>query len=159
MADCQEDQFLDLAEALLKLYNASMRRYQYFLETSGIERRKAFYLLGAARCFGDLPIPTRRMRAIGWTKLGIISPYATEENLEALMQLAEGFAAKDLERFLKGGDPGPNCHCVVLYFTEEQHQRLSEALVANGARRIGQGLINREAALMNILPQAGQKPA
>ena len=94
------------------------------------------------------------MRKIGWTKLQLIGKHVTPENLDDLLTLAESTNSKELERQMRGEKPLGNAHCVVMYFSPKQYAEFEEALLKNGAKQSGRGMVDKEKALINALRKA-----
>ena len=117
-------------------------------------RRKAYYLVEVSRIFDPLPVPRSRLRKIGWTKLQLIGKHVNPENLDDLLTLAESTNSKELERQMRGEQPLGNAHCVVMYFSPKQYAEFEEALLKNGAKQSGRGMVDKEKALINALRKA-----
>ena len=117
----------------------------------GIGKRKAYALAQINRTFDDLGVPWERLRQIGWTKLMIIAPYAGEDSLDGLLDLAEACTAHELSRHLHGEPVFADEHCVILYLSNEQYQVFEQALVGHGALRSTRGMAGKEAALTKAL--------
>ena len=45
-------------------------------------------------------------------------------------------------------------HCVVMYFTPKQYAEFKQALLKNGAKPSGRGIVDKEKALINALRKA-----
>jgi hypothetical protein len=77
-------------------------------------------------------------------------------NAPKLLALAEQHRVKDLDwgdRSRQGAGETPP-HCVLLYLTTREYQRFSETLLRHGASRSGQGLVDKEKALMSTIGEA-----
>jgi len=150
-----EQTFLELGASLRRLYDRDRDLYQRVVEKSGLGRRKAYYLLGISRKFERLPgIPRARLRAVGWTKLQVISKNLTATNADELLRMAESHSVRDLEALIRGEQPkGDDAKCVLMYFTPEQYEIYASRILKKGAYRSGRGIHNKEEALINILKE------
>lgn len=159
-----EQTFLELGASLRRLYDRDRDLYHKVVAKSGLGSRKAYYLLSISRKFDKLPgIPKSRLRALGWTKLQVISRNLTAKNADQLLELAEQNNVRDLEAHLRGEEPkGDSAKCVLMYFTPEQYEIYASRILQKGAYRSGRGIVNKEEALINILkelPESGSEKA
>jgi hypothetical protein len=90
------------------------------------------------------------MKAIGWTKMQVISNGLTNKNMEERLGWAEKYSARQLQERL-GNKPPSKTHCVLLYFTDRQYARFKKALVKHGASPARRGLKNQEAAILDLI--------
>ena len=150
--------FLELGTSLRRLYDRDRDLYHKVVDKSGLGSRKAYYLLDISRKFEKLPgIPKSRLRAVGWTKLQVISKQLTAQNADELLTMAENNPVRDLEALMRGEKPkGENAKCVLMYFTPEQYEVYAESLLKKGAYRSGRGILNKEEALIKILEEYAQ---
>jgi len=149
-----EDNFLELGRQLRQLQDRDPELFQKIIDKSDLGRRKAYYLVEVSKTFDPLPISRARLRKLGWTKCQIIGKYATKDNVEQLVELAENLPSKQLERQMRGETPMKNTHCVLMYFSPAQYKELEAALLANGAKRNpkgSRGLQGKEEALMKAI--------
>ena len=146
-----EDNFLDLARALRQLQDRDQEMFMKSLKKSGMGTRKAYYLINIARQFDGLTVPKARLRRIGWTKLQVLGPYVTAQNLEELLVMAENLSTMALKTALRGDDPRANSHCVLMYFSPEQYSVFETALVKAGAQKNGKSISDKETALIKLL--------
>jgi len=146
-----EDNFLELARSLRQLSDRDPDLYKRVIDKSGLGSRKAYYLISISRWFDNLKVSRSRLKAVGWTKLQIIGPTVTEQNVEELLTAAETFTAAQLKTLVKGDKPLANAHCVLLYFTPEQYAVLESVLLKHGGKRSGRGILDKEAALIAAL--------
>jgi len=149
-----EDNFLELGRALRRLQEHDTQLFQQAVAKSKLGRRKAYYLVEVSRTFEKLPIPRARLRRLGWTKLQVIAGSVDADNVEELVALAEGNTAKQLQRIMRGEEPLKDSNCVLLYFAPEQYAKFRYALLQNGAKASGRGLIGKEEALIKALRKA-----
>jgi hypothetical protein len=147
--------FLELGASLRRLYDRDKDLYHKVVEKSGLGSRKAYYLIEISRKFDKLPgIPKARLRALGWTKLQVISKNLTPQNADELLTLAEQNNVRDLEALLRGEKPkGDNAKCVLMYFTPEQYEVYADSVLKKGAYRSGRGILGKEEALIKILKE------
>ena len=167
--DCATEpdgRFLELAEALhnfretfitedgRQLRNAALRpgdRFMMAIGKAGLSRRRVCYLLAISKVFGNPRTAAKRARlqAIGWSKLGLAASYADKRTRSVLLRLAEEHSLRSLKATLSGRAKAK--HCVILNFTDRQYKAFKKALLANGGRRHGGGLTNKEEAIFNVL--------
>jgi len=149
-----EDNFLELGRSLRQLQHRDPDLFQQVAKKENLKRRKAYYLVEVSRTFDKAPVPRSRLRKIGWTKLQLIGKHVTADNLEELLQLAESTNSKELERQMRGEKPLGNAHCVLMYFSPKQYVEFKAALLKNGAKPSGRGMVDKEKALINALRKA-----
>ena len=149
-----EDNFLELARTLRQLQDRDKDMFVKSVKKSGMGARKAYYLIGIAKQFDGLTVPKARLRKIGWTKLQVIGPHVTAQNLDELLELAESKSTAALKTHVKGDDPRANSHCVLMYFSPEQYTVFEGALVKAGAQKNGRGMVDKETALIKLLAKA-----
>ena len=149
-----EDNFLELGRSLRQLLDRDPDLFQQAAKKGNLRRRKAYYLVEVSRTFDPLPVPRSRLRKIGWTKLQLIAKHVTPANLDELRELAESTSSKELERQMRGEKPLGNAHCVLMYFSPKQYAEFEEALLKNGTKPSGRGMVDKEKALINALRKA-----
>ena len=149
-----EDNFLELGRSLRQLLDRDPDLFRQLVKKGNLGRRKAYYLVEVSRIFDPLPVPRSRLRKIGWTKLQLIGKHVTPENLDELLTLAESTNSKELERQMRGEKPMKNARCVIMYFSPKQYAEFEEALLKNGAKPSGRGIVGKEEALINALRKA-----
>src|SRR5208337_1929726 len=154
LSDDVEDNFLELGRSLRQLQDRDPDLFQQVAKKASLGRRKAYYLVEVSRKFDKAPVPRSRLRKIGWTKLQLIGKHVTPHNLDNLLQLAESINSKELERQMRGEKPLGNARCVVMYFSPKHYAEFEEALLKNGAKRSGRGMVDKEKALINALRKA-----
>jgi hypothetical protein len=118
-------------------------------------RRKAYYLLQLGQRLKGLRLPEKRLSAIGWTKLQVISDHLTPQNAEELLAEAEECTTQEL-RVLMGGGSKAKRRCVLLYFSPRQYRQLEEAILTNGGKRRGRGLVGKETAILRMVRRHGK---
>ncbi len=151
LAKASDENFLELGNVLSDLNESDIVRFRHFYQNSGISRRKAYYLIKVVRTFRDLKIPQKLLKELGFTKIKVIAPHVTKNNVHDLLAFAKTHTAKEIEAYVKGGKPGDNSHSVLMYFNEQNYEQLVDALVEHGAVRKGRGLDGKEEALMRLL--------
>lgn len=151
LAKSFDDNFVELASKLRTLHEGDSEKYRDFVKASGIDSRKAYYLIALDKAFSPLKISKKKLSSIGWTKLMIIQPHVTKDNVAALLKAASENTAAKLKRIVKGEDVVGNTHAVLMYFSPEQYSRLVDVLVENGAERSGRGLVDKEKAIMHLI--------
>lgn len=151
-----DSRFLEVGKLLRGFYDSldgedGMKSHALaeLLKSTGIARRRAYYWIEIDRVFSELDVPTQRLTAIGWTKLGIIAKHVDAVSLEAWLTFAEKNTVEELNALLK--DQEPPAHTLRFKLTEKQYAIVAGTLLGNGAYlTAGAGLANRELALMKI---------
>ena len=146
-----EDRFLDLAALLRKLKDTQPKDFVTIIEWPKLGRRKAYYLVEIDEAFGDRPDLRARLSEIGWTKLAKVAKFATNENIDDLLKLAESYTALELELLLKGAAIKPGGSFVTLYLDPAQFALFRGVLLKHGAKAHKKGLLGKEAALVTAL--------
>ena len=146
-----EDNFLDLARSLRQLLDRDPDLFKKVIDKSNLGSRKAYYLVNISRWFNDVPVGKARLRKIGWTKLQVIGPHVTAQNVDELIELAENNTTAQLKQLMRGEQPLTNAHCVLMYFSPQQYEKFEDVLVKNGGTRSGRGILNKEEALIRAL--------
>ncbi|MDZ5454442.1 hypothetical protein [Labrys sp. ZIDIC5] len=151
LKSCINKDIMTLAEVLSFIQNEYPWHFDIAFKAVGLKRRKAFALARIGRIFPQLDIPRDRLNAVGWAKLGIILPHIQEDNVEALVSLAEQNTAYDLTTILNGDRPIGNKRVLQLYLPAADYSALAKLLVQHGAVPVGKGLLHKEKALLNLL--------
>jgi len=146
-----DEHFLELGKTLRLLQEVDLEQFRSVIKTSGIGVRKAYYLVELDRNLAPLSIPPARLRAIGWTKLMLISPKITKQNMKSMLEAAEKFTARELKAYLMGDKPDQNAHCVMLYFSPIEYEEFAKELEQYGAVMVGRTIKNKEAAVLDAL--------
>ena len=146
-----EDEFLELASLLRQVQQTTPGDFKKLASIPQLGRRKAYYLVSIDKAFGDKNLPAERLRKIGWTKLAALAPHITDENLEDALLFAELNTVNNIEAVVHGIDPIIGGRSVLLYFTAEQFAAYSNAILAHGATKNGDGFIGKEDALIAAL--------
>jgi hypothetical protein len=151
LADEFDEHFLDLGKTLRLLQEVDLEQFRKVIQTSGIGMRKAYYLVELDRNLRPLNIPVVRLRAIGWTKLMLVSSKINKQNMKSMLEAAEKYTARQLKAFLNGDKPEANSHCVMLYFNPVEFEEFAEELKLHGAKIEGGSIANKEQALLKAL--------
>ena len=91
------------------------------------------------------------LSAIGWTKAQIVARYLNTNNWSDLINCATTHTTRDLKLLMKGFEPLEKTKAVLLSLSPKDHKMLVEALRKHGATSSGNGLANKEVALMKIV--------
>lgn len=151
-----DQSFMDLARVIRDLNDNDVEAFDQFVKTSGLGRRKAYYLIAIDKAFRKLNVSRDRLHKIGWTKVNILSNYVEEDNVNKLLDLAETCTVKELTSRLEGDDAKPATSPVLFYFTEKDRDYLLRALLKFGAGQSSRGLVGKEQALIKIIKKATQ---
>jgi hypothetical protein len=150
--------FFALGKALSDLasFCADQREFKAELKRVAIGYRKARYLMAILETANELKLDRDRLRAIGWTKAGLLAPVLTPDNKNRWLALAETVNVVSLQDALSGdaADDGRALRSVVFKLPVKAAERLDRALLRCGGRRKGRGLANREKALMLLVRRA-----
>lgn len=146
-----EDEFLELGSLLRQVQNSSSGDFKKLCSFPELGRRKAYYLVAIDKAFADKDVPAERLRKIGWTKLAMLAPHVTDENVDDALLFAELHTVKNIEAAVHGMEPIIGGRTVLLNFTADQFAAFSTAIVAHGAIKNGKGFIGKEAALVVAL--------
>lgn len=147
------DRFLELASLLRHLNDTAPDDFHRFLAIRQLGQRKGYYLVEIDRAFSDLDVPPFRLNQIGWTKLQVIAPHVTPDNVDQMLTLAETHTTESLKAIMRGDEPIIGGRSVLLLFTAEQFARFSAAILKCGAIKNGEGFIGKEAALTKAIMQ------
>ena len=158
MIDEAEGQFLELGHALRKLRDEDPHAFATMIDTPGLGRRRAYYLVEIAKAFDDKPHLHGKLRLLGWTKAAALASHASAPNLDELMQLATEITAYELKAFLKDGPDGLGKQVLAFSFGAPDFAKVSQVLKANGALGAPIGLRNKEAALLRALSMGKKTP-
>lgn len=149
-----EDNFLDLGRYLRQLQDRDPKLFSDLWQKTALGRRKAYYLVEVSKVYDPLPIPRSRLKKIGWTKLQLVARVINKDNWQELLETAEQYPTKQLEKLMKGEKAMQNAHCVLMYFSPKQYKDLEEELLKNGGERSGRGILRKEEALMRLIEKA-----
>lgn len=134
-----------------ELHDSAPERFAEVAADVGIKRRRAFYLLQVAETIWKLNQPDELIEKIGWTKINLIAPYLDQRDTAELLEWAQKKTAHELTAALRE-DAGPKrSRCILLRFTPEEWEAFTAAVVANGGKRSGRGLVRTEDAVMQII--------
>jgi hypothetical protein len=148
-----DDGFLELGRALRRLQEIDPKSFREAMAAPEIGRRLGYYLVAISAAFDGLPVSDARLDALGWTKLQVLAPHVTADNVGELVELAEQNTAFELEGLVKEL-PREEERCVLLRMTEADYGLFTRTMRAYGAVKSGRGLANKEAALRKLLAAA-----
>ena len=147
-----DESFIELGRTLRQIQLiGDVTDFRRICEAAGIGTRKAYYLASISEKIEGLHIPTKRLKAVGWTKLMTISPFLTKETWKDLLAAAEKNTNRDLQSIVKGEEPENNQHCVLLYFNADDYKDFVRSAIHHGAARSGRGLLHKEKAIMALV--------
>ena len=105
--------------------------------------------------FGDLNVDEKRLSRIGWTKVQIIAKHIDQDNCEELLTIAENSSAHDVALLMRGGEASQR-HASGHSLPEGPPiQNLLSGDLAHGGSKSGNGLANKEFALVAALSKLG----
>jgi hypothetical protein len=155
--------FLQLARGLTQVRHQSPDRLGDLIKQSGLNSRRAYYLIEMAEHLSRLEaqgvrFDEERLQRLGWGKLRIIGRHLTPRNANKWLERAERETIRELVARVNGEKPTAKEHVIVLHFTPEQYQAFEEAILQNGGIRNhrGRGLQNKEEALVNIIQRSSR---
>jgi hypothetical protein len=151
LIDLIGDHFLEATRYLREIHDEHPEDFVGVAKSLGIGRRKAYHLVQLDRSFHSLGISPDQLRAIGWTKLALLAPHVDADNVHNLLNFAEVLTAYELKMHLRGEMVGPDTRAVVMYLDKGQYEIFEAAVVKAGAIRHPKCLLNKEAALMEVL--------
>lgn len=154
-----EERFLELGAQLLKLKEESPADFKALTALPQLGRRKAYYLIAVSKAFGDYSHLRQRLMQVGWTRLSLIAPYVTKENVEDALQFAEANTVWAIQQALKGKVLPVGARSVLLHFSPEQFAFFGQEIVKHGATRNGDGFNDKEEAIVTALKKAASRKA
>lgn len=153
--DLVGDEFLMKARYFRKVQVETPEQFESIAKYCDVDRRTAFYWAEIGRVFGELDVDEKRLSTIGWTKAQIIAKYINQDNCEELLTLAEASTAHDLVLLMRGEKPVKGTRVVTLYLRPRQYKIFSKVILAHGGSKNGNGLVNKEEALITALSKLG----
>ena len=154
-----DESFLDLGKTLRQIQEiGDVTDFRRICDAANLGTRKAYYLASITKNIEGLHIPTKRLRAIGWTKLMTLAPHLTKANWKDLLTAAENNTNRELQMLVKGETPADNSHCVLLYFNDEDYADFVKSALHHGAARSGRGLLHKEKAIMALVKKDLEEP-
>ena len=152
LAKTFDESFLELGRTLRTIQEiGDVEDFRRICQAADLGTRKAYYLASIAKQIEGLHIPTKRLRAIGWTKLMTLAPHLSKQNWKDLLELAENNKNRDLQTLIKGEDVEHNQHCVLLYLSADDYKDFVRSAINHGSVRSGRGLLHKEQALMALV--------
>lgn len=147
--------FFELAGLIADLYAADPGEIRDLPQDARMSRRRLYYLLEVGRLIRNSTITKAEAERVGWTKLQIIAQHVGqldevgEAELRALMELADDTRVRALSETLRRGSP-PLTRAAVFHLTESDRMKLDQSLLTFGAKHGRTGLVNKEAAIMQL---------
>ena len=81
------ESFIELGRTLRVIQQiGGVEDFRRICDAAGIGTRKAYYLASISEKIEGLHIPTKRLKAVGWTKLMTISPFLTKETWKEMLE-------------------------------------------------------------------------
>jgi hypothetical protein len=159
LAKTFDESFLELGKTIRQIQEiGDVTDFRKICDAAGIGTRKAYYLASITKQIEGLHIPTKRLKAVGWTKLMTIHPHLTKETWKDLLELAENNTNRELQLLVKGEEPADNAHCVLLYFNDDDYADFVKSALHHGAARSGRGLLHKEKAIMALVKKDLEEP-
>jgi hypothetical protein len=124
--------------------------FQDTIVDCSVSPQVANWLVRIDRSFAPLPVPTAKLKAIGWVKLAMVAPYISKENYLTLLKHAEHLSDTELGQLLRGEDLAKSHKRLLLLLRPDEIETLDVILLSFGAVQYGSAFANREAALMNL---------
>lgn len=146
--------FLEAANYLREIQDEAPDQFVPVVKQLGIGLRKAYALAQIDRAFHDRGIQRDRLRAIGWTKLAMLAPYVDDDNVEALLGIAEELPAHAVRLLVRGDEVDPNGRIVALFLSSAQLALFDKIMERFGALKVPRGWLKKEAALVKAMTAA-----
>lgn len=144
--------FTDLADKLGDL-KAIGRQFRSHVKDVGLSQRKAYYLIKIWDRLEGV-VPEERLEKLGWTKLKALLPHINERNAEAVLTFAEKHTVRECELYLNKQPYREKTRCMIIRFSAKDYATFSDAIIQNGGRKRGKGLVGTEKALLKIVARA-----
>lgn len=154
MIDMIGSHFLEAANYLREIQDEVPDQFVPVVKQLGIGLRKGYALAQIDRAFHDRGIDRDRLRMIGWTKLAMLAPYVDDDNVEALLGVAEELPAHAVRLLVRGDDVDPNGRIVALFLSSEQLALFDKVMEYFGALKLPRGWLKKEAALVKAMEKA-----
>lgn len=156
LAPRPKSEFAKLAEVLSELQGVAPREFRQVAKEIGVSPRTAFYL---ARIWGSIENLKERDRLLklGWTKLSLVAPHLTAKNSREILTFAETHTTQACRLHLSEKPIRETTRCMLLRFGAKDYARFADAIVKNGGKKRGKGLVGTEKALMKIVATATSK--
>ena len=129
-----DDEFLEIAHTLREIRKQSNYLFKRVYGSPHLGRRNAYYLTKIDEVFGGLPELREQLVSVGWTKLGLIAPTVTNENIQARLAFAQERTAKEIQESLKGKAKPPKVRPIQLKFTPGQFEVFMQAIDELGVK-------------------------
>lgn len=92
---------------------------------------------------------------VGWTRLSLVAPYVTKDNVEDALLYCEFNSAWAIQQSLKGKEVPVGIRSVLLHFNPQQFAYFAQEIVKHGAVKNGDGFTGKEEAVIAALHDAG----
>jgi hypothetical protein len=151
LIDDADGKFLEIGSVLRQLKEDNPAAFAAVIEAPGLGRRRVYYLVRISKAFDDKPHLHERLRRLGWTKAELLSPYASTEPFDELLNLAEEVTAHELKAFMKDGAAGLGAGLLTFALPAAAYAKVTKVLKAYGAYQTPHGLRNKEQALLGAM--------
>ncbi len=151
LAGAIDETFLELGRILKTLQDSNQEDFNAAIASSGLGRRKAYYLVAIDRVFSRIPAPKPRLQKIGWTKLALLTTRIDKTNFAEMLRAAERHTAKELEAWLAGERPEGKKRAFLAYLDSESYEVLEIAFARVGGVKHQRGYSNKGAALSALV--------
>lgn len=151
--------FFELAGLIADLHGADPAEITDLPQEARMSRRRLYYLLDVGRLIRKCPITKAEAERVGWTKLQVIAQHTAQRDdldqseVRSFLETAAVSRVRALAAALKGGDPR-STRAAVFHLTKGERDQLEDALTAFGAKPGRTGLIDKEAAIMELTKAA-----
>lgn len=146
---------LRLASAVWQLHQLEgPTAFQELWMTGRIARRRAYYLSKIGRKLDELALSGEDVERVGWTKLTVLVPALTAENIGKLISLALVSTVSELKERIATVALGRPQRQMVLTLSPEDHALIIEALVQRGASWRKNGFRNAGEAFRALVRDA-----
>ena len=149
-----EERFLELGSLLRQLQEKSPKDFKALIAIPQLGKRKGYYLVAVSKAFGDYPHLRQRFMRVGWTRLSMVAPHVTKENVEDALVFAEANTAWAIQQAMKGQKLPIGVRSVLLHFKPEEFTFFGQEIVKHGATKTADGFVAKEAALITALKKA-----
>jgi len=153
LAQRPRSEFAELAEVLSELRGVAPREFLGAAKEIGISPRTAHYL---AKVWDAVEGHKQRGRLLklGWTKLSLVVPYLTAKNSRQILTFAETHTVQEFRLHLSDKPIKETTRCMLLRFSTKDYTRFADAIIKNGGKKRGRGLVGTEKALMKIVARS-----
>lgn len=150
LAQRPRSEFAELAAVLSELQGVAPSEFGQVAKEIGISPRTAFYLAKVWDSVEGLKERDRLLK-LGWTKLSLFAPHLTAKNSREILAFSETHTAQECRLHLSEKPIKATTRCMLLRFSAKDYARFADAIVKNGGKKRGRGLVGTEKALMKII--------